>query len=94
MTLRVTDAAASDLDRIKQYIAREDGVAAERLVDHTRRVLRLLRDWPKIGSEGIVSGTLEMPIPRTPYVVVYRVDISEPTDDVVILRVFHAAQDR
>jgi plasmid stabilization system protein ParE len=40
-----------------------------------------------------VNGTLERIVPRSPYVIVYRIDLGD-RDELVILRVYHAAQDR
>jgi plasmid stabilization system protein ParE len=44
-------------------------------------------------DRGIVDGTLERIVPRTRYVVVYCVDVGDE-DELVVLRVYHAAQDR
>ncbi len=93
MNIRVTEDAASDLESIKTYIGREHGVVAERVVDHIRGMIRLLADWPQLGHAGTVGGTYERTVPRTPYVIVYRIDFGTQ-DALIILRVPHAAQDR
>jgi toxin ParE1/3/4 len=93
MNIRVTEDAADDLENINAYIGREDGVVAERVLDHIRGMIRLLAEWPHLGHAGIVGGTYERTVPRTPYVIVYRIDLALQ-DELVILRVPHAAQDR
>jgi toxin ParE1/3/4 len=85
--------AAGDLENIKAYIGREDGVAAARVVEQIRGIIRLLAEWPHLGRAGIVAGTYERSVPRTPYVVVYRIDLGT-LDELIVLRVPHAAQDR
>jgi toxin ParE1/3/4 len=51
-----------------------------------------LGDFPEIGHVGVVSGTYEWTVTGLPYVVVHEVD---PTNgQVVVLGVFHGAQDR
>lgn len=93
MNVRVTEDAASDLENITTYIGREDGVAAERVIDQIRNVMGLLAEWPHLGHDGIVEGTYERTVPRTPYVIVYRIDLGSQ-DELIVLRVPHAAQDR
>ena len=93
MILRVTEDAADDLKTIRDYIGDADGTAAERMLEHVGHVIRLLAKRPGLGTHGIVEATWEMPVPRTHYVIVYRVDLAE-LDELVILRVFHTAQNR
>ena len=93
MNIRVTEDAADDLESIKVYIEREDGVAAERIIEQIRGVIQLLAEWPQMGHEGVVEGTYERTVPRTPYVIVYRMDLGSQ-DKLIVLRVPHAAQDR
>lgn len=75
MKVRVTLDAADDLENIKGYIGREDGVAAERVVEQIRGIIGVLAEWPHLGHGGIVEGTFERSVPRTPYVIVYRIDL-------------------
>ena len=93
MNIRVTEDAANDLENIKAYIGRDDEVVAQRVLDHIRGMIKLLAEWPHLGHAGIVGGTHERTVPRTPYVIVYRIDLGSQ-DELVILRVPHAAQDR
>ncbi|HEY3118137.1 MAG TPA: type II toxin-antitoxin system RelE/ParE family toxin [Chloroflexota bacterium] len=49
-----------------------------------------LGNYPNLGRTGRIPGTRELPIGRTPYLVVYTVDRS--IDTVIILRVLHGAR--
>jgi toxin ParE1/3/4 len=93
MNVRVTEDAAGDLETIKAYIGREDGVAAERVLAQIGGMIRLLGEWPHLGHAGIIGGTFERTVPRTPYVIVYRIDLGSQ-DELIVLRVPHGAQDR
>jgi len=93
MKVRVTNDAASDLRTIKAFLSNESAVVAERVLDQIRKIIRRLCTFPRLGRPGIVDGTLEWIVPRTPYVLVYRIDVGDH-DELVILRVYHVAQDR
>jgi plasmid stabilization system protein ParE len=93
MKVRVTHDAASDLRTIKTFLADQNVVVAERVLDQIANVIGRLKSFPRLGHLGIVDGTLQRIVPRTPYVIVYRLDLGDE-DELVILRVYHAAQDR
>jgi toxin ParE1/3/4 len=94
MKVRVTDDASEDLRHIKAFISARDAAAAESVIDRIRRTLALLSTLPRLGHAGSVQGTYEISIPRVPFLVVYRVDVGDRHEELVILRVYHAAQDR
>ena len=94
MKIRVTEDAAADLEHIQSFIVRDDGPAAERVIEQIRITIRLLGDWPRAGHDGIVAGTYDKAVPRTPYVIVYRIDVAETEEEWIVLRVPHAAQER
>jgi toxin ParE1/3/4 len=81
--------AIQDLISLRTYIAEESPAGARRVV---LRILHdienLLPDSPYMGRPGRVPGTRELVIPRTPYVVPYRVRAGA----IQILRVYHAAR--
>jgi plasmid stabilization system protein ParE len=62
-------------------------------VARIRHAAELLAQFPRIGHEGRVPGTYEWVVRGLPYVIVYDISRGEP-DEVVILGVFHGAQDR
>ena len=83
-----TRSAEHDLDAIETSLARDDPIAAVRLVlkiihgtnDH-------LAEHPNLGRPGRIVGSRELVIPGTPSIVVYRVRQGV----VEILRVLHGA---
>ena len=93
MRLRYTRRARQQIDHIHDYIAARDAAAAMRVVGRIREITELLRDFPLIGHPGMVATTREFGVPGLPYVVVHRID-RRGGDTLVILGVFHTAQDR
>ena len=91
MPLRWTEPAAQDLDKIEAYISRENSpiVAINIVLEVIETVEKILPDHPRAGRIGRVTGTRELVIDRTPFVVVYR---ECGTDQVQVLRVLHDAQ--
>ena len=93
MKVRVTNDAASDLRTIRTSLSEQSAVVAERALEQVANIIGRLTTFPRLGHAGIVDGTLERIVPRTPYVIVYRIDLGD-RDDLIVLRVYHAAQDR
>ena len=82
--------AIDDLLSLRAYISEHDPGAAQRVALHIiHNVETLLSKNPAMGRPGRVPGTRELVIPRTPFVVPYRVRGAT----VQILRVFHAARE-
>ena len=81
--------AIQDLISLRAYIAEDSPAGARRIV---LRILHdieyLLPDNPHIGRPGRVPGTRELVIPRTPYIVPYRMQ----GESIQILRVYHGAR--
>lgn len=80
--------AEADLVGIVTYIAADDIEAAYRVHDEIAGQVAALAEYPFMGREGRVTGTRELPISRTAYVVAYQVG----QDAVTVLRVFHGAR--
>jgi toxin ParE1/3/4 len=70
------------------YIGERNPLAAIRLGDTIASAVNHLSDYPKMGRLGRVSGTRELVVHGTPYVIAYRI---EP-EAIVILRLLHGAQ--
>jgi toxin ParE1/3/4 len=81
-------AALANLEAEADYIAEDNPAAADRLVQRIMRAVNLLGKNPAMGRPGRVSGTRELVVGGTPYVVPYRVRANA----VEVLRVFHAAR--
>ena len=64
--------ALVDLRGIRDYIARDNPLAARRVVKTIQGDVEILRDHPGIGRPGRLAGTRELVISRYPYIVAYR----------------------
>lgn len=88
MQLRWTREAATDLERIAEYLVQHVPERAPALVRTVYEATGLLLEFPHRGRPGKKAGTRELVIPSLPYVVVYVV-----RDDVLfVVRVLHGAQ--
>lgn len=92
MKIIIRESAADDLDRIFSWIAQDSPRAAAAVIRRIReRSGRLATPGLEhMGRPGLVERTRELVEP--PYIVVYRID--EQRDEVVVLAIFHGAQDR
>lgn len=88
MDVRWLDDALVDVTEIYRYIATDDPQAAARAVERIQTAVRLLSDVPHRGRPGRWPGTRELVVPRTPFIVPYRV----AGGIIEILRVFHSAR--
>jgi len=86
--IRWLPTALANLGAEAEYIARDNPEAAARVVTAIAETLGRLARYPALGRAGRVTGTRELVVPGTPYIVPYRVR----GDAVEILRVFHAAR--
>ena len=88
MRVRWLRRALLDLEKAEAYIAQDDPNAAAGVIVRIVRAVSLLKEQPGIGRAGRVSGTKELVVPKTPYIVPYRVK----DDAVHILRVYHTSR--
>jgi addiction module RelE/StbE family toxin len=78
--------AIGDLASLRAYIAEDDPAAARGVVLHIiHNVELLLPNNPQMGRPGRVPGARELVIPKTPFVVPYRLQ----RNVIQILRVYH-----
>jgi toxin ParE1/3/4 len=81
--------ALQDLASLRAYIAEDNPAAAQRVASSIVRVVNDgLPRHPDIGRPGRVPGTRELVIPRTPFIVPYRVR----ANTIVILGAYHGAR--
>ena len=80
--------AIRNLDEEAAYIANDDSAAARIVVERVLNAVAMLAQQPDMGRPGRVPGTRELVVPRTRYIVPYRVR----GDAVEILRVFHTSR--
>ena len=88
MKIRWTRQALADLDAALDWIAEDNPAAAGEVAGLLEGAVSHLAAHPEIGRSGRVSGTRELIVPRTPYIVVYRVAATH----VDILAVLHTAR--
>ena len=78
--------AIEDLAALRAYIEQDDRAAAQRVALHIiRNVETLLSSNPEMERPGRVPGTRELVIPKTPFIVPYRL----VGTTIQILRVYH-----
>ena len=83
--------ARDDLDRVFDWIARENPRAAHEMVVRKAKVMQLAApELAHMGRPGLVDGTRELI--EWPYIIVYQV--REDHDEIVIASIVHGAQDR
>jgi toxin ParE1/3/4 len=91
--LRYTAQALEHIASIFGYIGDRNPVAATQVVARIRQAAERLAEFPRVGHAGRVVGTYEWVVRGLPYIIVYQTGAPD-TDEVLILAVFHAAQDR
>lgn len=92
MKVIVHESAEDDLDRIFEWIAKDNHAAAARLVAKIRDRINLLEidSLAKMGRPGLVGGTRELI--EYPYIIVYEVDTDRR--EISVLTILHGARDR
>ena len=88
MRIRWTVPAAAALDRIQNYIAKDNPKAAFEVVQRIRVAVSQLELHPNVGRPGRVHGTSELVIHDLPYIVPYRIK----KDEAHILTVYHTSR--
>ncbi|MBZ5614475.1 MAG: type II toxin-antitoxin system RelE/ParE family toxin [Acidobacteriia bacterium] len=81
-------AARANLIAVSEYISRDNPDAAARTVAAIVRAVEALEHFLALGRPGRISGTRELVVSGTPYIVPYRVR----GDAVELLRIFHGAR--
>jgi toxin ParE1/3/4 len=90
MEVRWSLPAADDLERICDWIERNNPEAARRVARTIYDGCARLKDFPNLGrASRRMAGRLELTFAPLPYIVVYQVK----SNAVEISRVFHGAQD-
>ncbi|HET8637651.1 MAG TPA: type II toxin-antitoxin system RelE/ParE family toxin [Acidobacteriaceae bacterium] len=89
MKIEWTVPALQHIREAREYIEIDNSAAAVRQVDRIEAAVNLLRAFPMMGRTGRRSGTRELPVPGTPYLLVYRVK----QESVQVLAVLHGARD-
>ncbi len=82
--------ALLNLDQEAEHISKNDQQAAKLVVQRIYHTVSLLKENPSLGHPGRLPGTHELIIPKTRYIVPYRV--CPRLQRIEILRVFHASR--
>ncbi len=81
--------AVTDVKAISEYIERDrDLDTANRIIRIIYDAVHSLAEMPGRGRSGRVEATRELPVLRTPYVIIYRVF----AERVLVLNIVHGAQ--
>jgi plasmid stabilization system protein ParE len=93
MRLRFTAEAREHIAGIYSYISDRSPAAATQVIARIRLAAERLTEFPRMGRAGRVAGTHEWVVRGLPYIIVYEIGTTDP-EELLILGVFHAAQDR
>jgi toxin ParE1/3/4 len=93
LRLHFTAEAREHIAAIYSYIRDRNPVAATQVVGRIRLATERLAEFPRMGHFGRVPGTHEWVVRGLPYIIVYQTGATD-RDEVLILGIFHAAQDR
>jgi toxin ParE1/3/4 len=93
MTLRFAPRAVTQLENIRGYLIARRPESAELVRGRILATVGRLRELPRMGHIGIVASTRELSVAGLPYVIVYRIDDAR-SDELLILGIFHMAQNR
>ena len=87
MNVSFTPQARDDLFAIRDWIARDDAAAADRLVSRIRQTAMMLSHFPALGRPGGIPDTREFTVTGLPYLIVYRLASETDLD---ILTIVHS----
>lgn len=90
MQIRWLRKALQNLNDEAEYIARENPVAAQTLVQRVFDAVNRLPDNPALGHVGRIHGTRELIVPNSRLIIPYHV--KPRLNRIEILRVFHTSR--
>lgn len=82
--------ALADLDAALAYVAKDSPSAAQSMRERIVDSVALLEQWPDAGRIGRRADVREHPVPRTPYLIIYR----HTAESLFILRIWHTSRNR
>lgn len=92
MNVRFTAEALEHISQIHEYIKLRNPEAASAVVARIRAAAGMLEYFPSLGHTGNAFDTKELTVKGLPYIIVYEVETKKR--QIIILAVFHGAQDR
>ena len=88
MTIVWSPRAIEHLAHLREYIARDNPNASNRIASALLEAVERLAKLPNLGRPGRVAGTRELVVSGTPFIIPYRLR----GDRLEIVAVFHARQ--
>ena len=88
LRIQWTKQAIADVDNIYDFVAAHNPHAARAVVDRIDRAITSLTTNPRLGRSGRVAGSRELVVPRTRFIVAYRLR----GQAIELLGVMHAAR--
>jgi toxin ParE1/3/4 len=89
LNVNFTPQAQDDLRAIREWIALDNELAAERVIARIRQTVMMFEQFPLLGHEGEVPDTREFKVTGLPYLIVYCIASATDLD---ILTVIHSAR--
>ena len=88
MKIQWSSTAVSDLQSIREYIAKDSPAAARKVSKRIKEAVHRLSCFPLSGKAGRIPETRELVIPGTSYIAAYTIQ----GDEVLIAAVLHGRQ--
>lgn len=88
MQIKWLKTAIQNLEDELEFIAKDNPLAAKQVAQRIYRAVSLLAEQSHIGKPGRISGTRELLVPKTRYLIPYRIN----NNRIEILRVFHTSR--
>ena len=89
MNVNFTPQARDDLEAIKDWIAKDDERAADRVIARIAQTAMMFGQFPLLGRAGLVEGTREFSVVGLPYLIVYQIASDIEVD---VLTIIHTRQ--
>jgi toxin ParE1/3/4 len=89
LNVNFTPQARDDLRAIRDWIAEDNEIAAERVVSRIRQTVLMFEQFPLLGHPGEIVDTREFKVTGLPYLVVYQIISATDLD---ILTIIHSAR--
>jgi toxin ParE1/3/4 len=85
LNVSFTPQARDDLIAIRDWIARHDERAADRVVSRIIQTAMMFGQFPLLGRSGQVAGTCEFSVTDLPYLIVYALTSESEIDVLTVL---------
>lgn len=82
--------ASKNLSKEAEFIYQQNSKASIQFVKKIRKTVELLAENPALGHTGRIHGTREIIIPKTNYIIPYRVN--KKLNRIEIIRIFHTSR--